>query len=216
MGESNFTLFYFGRVMEKLSRKQEKALELIVKRTREQGYPPTLAELTEELGAASKNTAVKYLLILSRKGYIVWERNKARGIHLTADAGSDEVGVPLIGSVAAGTPLLAEQNIERYVPVPSYLLRSAAAHFLLRVRGQSMMHAGILPDDLVVVRAQAQAQVGEVVVALIDGEATVKRLAQTALQLYLKAENPLYPDIYPEGEWSIQGKVVALIREDVA
>lgn len=202
--------------MEKLSRKQEKALELIAKRTREQGYPPTLAELTEELGAASKNTAVKYLRILSRKGYIVWERNKARGIQLAAEMGSGEAGLPLIGSVAAGTPLLAEQNIERYVPVPSHLLHSSAPHFLLRVSGQSMVQAGILPDDLVVVRAQAEAQVGDVVVALMEGEATVKRLAQAPAGLFLKAENPAFADIYPRGEWSIQGKVVALIREEVA
>ncbi len=201
--------------MEKLSRKQEKALALIAKRTREQGYPPTLAELTEELGAASKNTAVKYLRILSRKGYIVWERNKARGIQLTADAGGGEVGLPLIGAVAAGAPLLAEQNIERYVTVPSCLLQASAPHFLLRVAGQSMLQAGILPDDLVVVRAQPHAAVGEVVVALIDGEATVKRLAQSADRLFLKAENPEFADIHPQGEWSIQGKVVALIREAV-
>ena len=201
--------------MEKLSRKQEKALELIVKRSRAQGYPPTLAELTEELGAASKNTAVKYLRILARKGYIVWDRNKARGIQVAAEATPEESGVPLIGSVAAGTPMLAEQNIERYVPVPRLLLRAAGPHFLLRVAGKSMINAGILPDDLVLVRAQAQADIGDVVVALIDTEATVKRLAQRDGKRFLRAENPAHADIHPAGDWSVQGKVVALIREEV-
>jgi repressor LexA len=202
--------------MEKLSHKQEKALEIIVKRSREQGYPPTLAELTEELGAASKNTAVKYLSILARKGYIVWDRNKARGIQVTAETDAEESGVPLIGSVAAGTPMLAEQNIERHVPVPRFLLRAAGPHFLLRVAGESMLNAGILPGDLVLVHAQARADAGDVVVALIDNEATVKRLSLTNGRYFLHAENPAHADIHPAGEWSIQGKVVALIRETVA
>ncbi len=201
--------------MEKLSRKQEKALELIIKRTREQGYPPTLAELTEELGASSRNTAVKYLRILARKGYIVWDRNKARGIQVAADPGGEESGVPLIGSVAAGTPMLAEQNIERFVPVPRFLLRAPGPHFLLRVSGESMINAGILHGDLVLVHARSQAEVGEVVVALIDSEATVKRLAQREGRRFLHAENPAFADIHPAGEWSIQGKVVALLREEV-
>ncbi len=201
--------------MEKLSSKQEKALELIIKRAREQGYPPTLAELTKELGAASRNTAVKYLRILARKGYIIWDRNKARGIQVAGEPGGEEGGVPLIGSVAAGTPMLAEQNIERYVPVPRFLLRAAGPHFLLRVAGESMINAGILHGDLVLVHAQPQADVGDVVVALIDSEATVKRLAQRDGRRYLHAENPAHADIHPTGEWSVQGKVVALLREEV-
>ncbi|MBN2357421.1 transcriptional repressor LexA [candidate division KSB1 bacterium] len=205
--------------MEKLSRKQQRALDLIIEKIRAQGYPPTLQELTEALGAASRNTAVKYLKILARKGHIIWEHNKARGIQLLergrgAD-GLEEIGLPLIGTVTAGTPMLAEQNIERHVQVPRYLLRSSGAHFLLRVRGDSMIQAGILPDDLVVVRSQADAQTGDVVVALLDGEATVKRLAVRQGQRFLKAENPAFPDIHPRDDWSIQGKVVALIREEV-
>jgi len=204
--------------MEKLTSKQEKALQVIIKKTREQGYPPTLKEITEALGAASRTSAVKYLNLLARKGHIVWERNKARGIQLKgelAGRGLDEVDLPLIGTVTAGLPMLAEQNIERYLTVPRYLLRSGERHFLLRVKGDSMIGAGILSNDLVVVRSQNDAEPGEVVVALIDGEATVKRLAGTAARRYLKAENPTYADIAPEGEWSVQGKVVALVREEV-
>jgi SOS regulatory protein LexA len=96
----------------------------------------------------------------------------------------------LIGTVTAGLPMLAEENIERYIAVPRSLLRSGDPHFLLRVTGDSMTGAGILPNDLVVVRSQQDAEPGDVVVALIHGEATVKRLAVTATQRYLKAENP--------------------------
>jgi repressor LexA len=202
--------------MEKLTEKQEKALQVIIKKTREQGYPPTLKEITDALGAASRTTAVKYLNLLARKGYISWEHNKARGIQVTGpETGAAEVGLPLIGVVTAGLPMLAEQNIERYVSVPSYLLRSGEPHFLLRVQGDSMIGAGILNNDLVVVRSQNNAQVGEVIVALIEGEATVKRLAADATRRFLKAENTAYSDIYPTTDWSVQGKVVALVREEV-
>jgi repressor LexA len=204
--------------MEKLTFKQEKALQVIRQKTREQGYPPTLKEITEALGAASRTTAVKYLNLLAKKGYISWEHNKARGIQVLlpgAAIDGDEVGLPLIGAVTAGLPMLAEQNIERYVTVPRYLLRSPERHFLLRVKGDSMVGAGILDNDLVVVRSQSDAQLGEVVVALLESEATVKRLAQQQGRRYLHAENPAYGDIFPAGEWSVQGKVVALIREEV-
>jgi repressor LexA len=207
-----------GVVVEKLTGKQEKALQVIINKSREQGYPPTLKEITEALGAASRTTAVKYLNLLARKGYIIWEHNKARGIQVMVaqeSAGGREVGLPLIGTVTAGLPMLAEQNIERYVAVPRSLLRSGERHFLLRVKGDSMIGAGILPNDLVVVRSQNDAAAGDVVVALIEGEATVKRLAVAATRRYLKAENPAYADLTPDGEWSVQGKVVALVREEV-
>ncbi len=205
--------------MEKLTPKQQRAFELIAKLTKEKGYPPTLKELAEALGAASRNTAVKYLKILSRKGYVLWEKNKARGILLLEHKGlldsEEEVSLPLVGAVTAGLPMLAEENIERYVPIPRSLVRTNDPHFLLRVQGDSMKNAGILSGDLVVVRSQSNADIGSVVVALIDGEATVKRLSVQNGRRYLKAENPEFQDIHPESEWTIQGKVVALVRENV-
>jgi repressor LexA len=163
---------------------------------------------------------VKHLAMLDRKGFIHWEKNTARGIKVLEHRGlfdrESETSLPLVGAVTAGAPMLAEENIERYVPIPKYLMRSTDRHFLLRVNGESMRNAGILSDDLVVVRSQNNADIGEVVVALMNGEATVKRLAVNEGQRYLKAENPQYPDIFPEGEWSIQGRVVALVREKVA
>ncbi|MBN1561108.1 transcriptional repressor LexA [candidate division KSB1 bacterium] len=206
--------------MEKLTRRQRQVLEIIIGMIKEKEYPPTLKELAEKLGAASRNTAVKHLTVLDRKGYIRWEKNKARSIKILEALGlldgDGERSLPLVGAVTAGVPMLAEQNIERYVAIPSALVRSSDTHFLLRVQGDSMVNAGILDQDLVVVRSQSSANIGEIVVALIGSEATVKRLAARDGGRYLKAENPAFTDIFPHGEWSIQGRVVSLVRENVA
>ena len=205
--------------MKGITSRQQTVLDIIIRYIREQGYPPTLRELADELGVSSRNSSVKHLTALAKKGYIIWEKNKARGIRLARPQkvweGEDMTSLPLIGAVTAGLPMLAEQNIERYVPVPRYLVHSGDEHFVLRVEGESMRNAGILDRDLVIVRSQQNANIGEIVVALIETEATVKRLAEADGRRYLKAENPAYPDIYPEGEWSIQGKVVALVRENM-
>lgn len=206
--------------MEKLTRRQRQVFEIIIEMIKEQAYPPTLKELAAKLGAASRNTAVKHLTVLDRKGYIQWEKNKARSIKILEPLGlldgEGERSLPLVGLVTAGVPMLAEENIERYVTVPRVLVRSDEPHFLLRVRGDSMKNAGILDQDLVVVRSQSSATVGEIVVALLGTEATVKRLAARDGARYLKAENPAFADIFPQGEWTIQGKVVSLVRESVA
>ena len=205
--------------MKNLTSRQRTVLEIIARLMKEQGYPPTLKELADALGASSRNTAVKHLAALSRKGAIVWEKNKARGIRLLESSGlldrEEELSLPLVGSVTAGTPMLAEENIERHVPVPRSLLRAGGRHFLLRIQGDSMRGAGILDQDLVVVRSQNSAELNDIVVALLENEATVKRLARAGDRLYLKPENPDYPDILPGGEWSIQGRVMALVRENV-
>jgi repressor LexA len=206
--------------MEKLTKRQREVFEVIIDLIKQKEYPPTLKELAEELGAASRNTAVKHLTVLDRKGYLHWEKNKARGIKILEPLGlldkDDETSLPLVGVVTAGAPMLAEENIERFVSVPKYLVHSADKHFLLRVKGDSMKNAGILNKDLVVVRSQSAANVGDIVVALLEDQATVKRLASSDGRRYLKAENPEYQDIHPDSEWAIQGKVVSLVRESVA
>ena len=205
--------------MEKLTRRQREVFEIIIDMIKEKEYPPTLKELADMLGASSRNTAVKHLTVLDRKGYIQWEKNKARGIRILEPLGlldrNEEKSLPLVGSVTAGVPMLAEENIERYVQVPKYLVRGSDKHFLLRVKGASMKNAGILDGDLVLVRSQSGADIGDIVVALMEGDATVKRLATQHGQRYLKAENPEFSDIYPEREWTVQGKVVSLVRESV-
>ncbi len=207
--------------MKPLTEKQKNVLKIIADKIKELGYPPTLQELADELGVRSKNAVLKHLQALEKKGYIgKREGGAARGIRILESLGfldSEATNsLPLIGSVTAGSPLLAEENVERYVSIPRYLLPSQhGEYFALRVQGDSMVNAGIFDGDLLVVKSTRYAQNGDIVVALIGNETTVKRLVIKGNQRYLKAENPRYPDIYPQEEWSIQGKVVALIRESV-
>lgn len=206
--------------MKPLTEKQKNVLKLIAQKIKEAGYPPTLQELADELGVASKNAVLKHLTALEKKGYIgKREGGAARGIRVLKSMGfldgPGENSIPLVGSVPAGSPLLAEENVESYLTIPKHLLPSKGDYFALRVQGDSMVNAGIFEDDLVVVRSTNSANNGDIVVALIGNETTVKRFVATDSKRYLKPENPKYPDIHPTQEWSVQGKVVALIRESV-
>lgn len=205
--------------MEKLTAKQERVLKIIAEKIGKDGLAPTFQELANELGVASKNAVSKHLAQLRHKGYIAMKTNRPRTIQLLEPKdlldGAEEIRLPLLGTITAGAPMLAEENIERYVPVPRSLLRSPTRHFLLRVQGESMKNAGILDGDLVLVRSTRAVRPGDVVVALLDDEATVKRLAARGGKRYLRPENPEFPEIFPDREWSVQGKVVALIRERV-
>ncbi len=206
--------------MKSLTDKQKNVLKLIAEKIKDVGYPPTLQELADELGVASKNAVLKHLTALEKKGYIgKREGGAARGIRILESMGfldsPGENSVPLVGSVAAGSPLLAEENVESYLTVPKHLLQSRGDYFALRVHGDSMIEAGIHEDDLVVVHATNQANNGDIVVALIGNETTVKRFVTEGNERYLKPENIKYSDIRPQQEWSVQGKVVALIRESV-
>ncbi len=205
--------------MEALTDKQKNVLKLIAEKVKEVGYPPTLQELADELGFSSKNAALKHLTALEKKGYIGKRGGVARGIRILESLGfldgPDENSVPLVGTVAAGSPLLAEQNVERYLTIPKYLLPAKGDFFALRVQGDSMIDAGIFEDDLVVVHSTHQAKNGDIVVALVGNETTVKRFITNSKERYLKPENSKYSDIRPTQEWSVQGKVVALIRADV-
>ncbi len=205
--------------MKKLTEKQKQILGLIAQKVKEVGFPPTMQELADQLGFRSKNAVFKHLEALEKKGYIRRAAGGARGITILNSLGFLKTeglsNVPLVGTVAAGTPILAEENIERYVPVPDYLTHNGGTYFALRVKGDSMVNAGILEDDLVIVRSTNQADNGEIVVALSGEEATVKRLVIKGHQKYLKPENEIYENIPLSEEWSIQGKVVALIREQI-
>ncbi len=206
--------------MKPLTEKQKNVLRLIARNVKEIGYPPTLQELADELGVASKNAVLKHLAALEKKGYIgKREGGAARGIRIIESLGfldaPDISSVPLVGSVPAGSPLLAEENVERYVSIPKTLLPAKGEYFALRVQGDSMVNAGIFEDDLVVVRSTNSANNGDIVVALIGNETTVKRFMVKGNTPYLKPENPKYSDIFPKQEWSVQGKVVALIRESI-
>ncbi|NIR47710.1 transcriptional repressor LexA [candidate division KSB1 bacterium] len=206
--------------MKPLTEKQKNVLRLIAQKIKDVGYPPTLQELADELGVASKNAVLKHLSALEKKGYIgKREGGAARGIRILESMGfldgPDENSVPLVGSVPAGSPLLAEENVESYVSIPQHLLPSKGKYFALRVQGDSMVNAGIFEGDLVVVKSTNAANNGDIVVALIGNETTVKRFVARNGERFLRPENPNYSDIHPTEEWSVQGKVVALIRESI-
>jgi len=204
--------------MHGLTDKQKNILRLIAESVEINGYPPTYQQLCNVLGISSKNAIKKHMDALVVKGYLSKD-STPRGISIVDPSYKPQLesgpSIPLIGHIAAGFPVLAEQNVERYVPVPRHLIRSEGRYYALRVRGDSMINAGIFEDDLVIVQATSEANHRDIVVALIDDEVTVKRLYAEGKQIYLKAENPEYKDIYPERTWSIQGKVVGLVRENI-
>lgn len=201
--------------MKELTPKQHKLLEYLIDEIRSSGLPPTVSEMAESLKLKSKNAIAKMLNALEEKGYIK-KSGKARGIEVMDQEGSPVsrgmMNVPLLGRITAGLPMLAEEQIEDWLSLPTSLIRGRKDVFLLKVQGMSMKDAGILNGDLVIVKQQKLAEINDIVVALLEDEATVKRLVKKDNRFYLKAENKEYPNIYPEHEWSIQGKVIGLIR----
>ncbi|MGD8375685.1 MAG: transcriptional repressor LexA [Acidobacteriota bacterium] len=174
------------------------------------GRPPTVREVQEALGFRAVQTAQEHLEALVEEGRLVKSPGRARGYRLP---GGDEATsmVPLLGRVAAGALAEAIEDPEGYVPIRSGLRPEGL--FALRVRGESMRDAGILPDDVVIVRRQPRAESGEIVVALVDGEATVKRLKLRRRRIELHPENPDFPVIVPRKEdVRILGKVIELRR----
>lgn len=198
-----------------LTDRQKQLLQFIVQQIREHNLPPSVSEMATHLQVKSKNAVAKILDSLEEQGYIKTS-GKARGITvLNSLANSLEKGffrAPILGSIQAGSPHLAEENIEDWINLPQTLVRGRRDVFLLRVRGNSMIDAGIFEDDLVIVRPTKEAKNRDIVVALLHDEATVKRLIYVKNRAYLKAENKDYANIYPKEEWMIQGKVVGVIR----
>lgn len=201
--------------MNELTPKQKNLLDYLTDQIRTNGLPPSVSEIANQLRLKSKNAVAKLLNALEEKGYIK-RSGKARGIEVLNPEGEPIsrglMSVPLIGRVTAGLPMLAEEQIEDWLNLPTSLIKGRKDVFVLRVQGMSMKDAGILDKDLVIVKQQKIADVNDIVVALLEDEATVKRLVKKDGRFYLKAENKEYPNIYPEHEWSIQGKVIGVIR----
>jgi repressor LexA len=198
-----------------LTRRQAEILTFIVQVIREQGCPPTIAEIGAAFGIASTNGVNDHLLALERKGYI--ERSsKARGIRVTDKAAVDlyrnDVGtLPLVGRIAAGEPILAESNIEGHVAVSSDLARRAS--YCLEVRGDSMVEDGIFDGDTIVVSQDIAPQAGDIVVALLEDEATVKRFYRRGDMVELRPANAsMEPFLVPADQVQLQGVVLALQR----
>ena len=201
--------------MKELTSRQKKLLEILTSEVQDKGMPPSISEIALALKLKSKNAVVKLLKALEEKGYIR-RSQKARGIEVLNPEGEPLarglISIPLLGRITAGLPMLAEEQIEDWLNLPISMIRGRKDVFLLKVTGMSMKDAGILDGDLVLVKQQKIADVNDIVVALLEDEATVKRLVKKDSRFYLKAENKEYPNIYPEHEWSIQGKVIGVIR----
>jgi repressor LexA len=194
--------------------RQQRILDFIAQTVQERGYPPTVREIGEAVGLTSSSSVHAQLANLQRAGLLTKDPTKPRAMALASETRVDATVVPLVGRIAAGTPTMATENIDEYVSVPTGFVRSGE-HFALRVSGTSMIEAGILDGDLVVVRSQDGADDGDIVAALLPGpaedEATVKRLGHDGARVMLIPENPtLEPFEMIDGR--ILGKVVAVLR----
>lgn len=199
--------------MEKLTARQAEILSLIKRHIEETGFPPTRADIATEFGFRSPNASEEHLKALARKGAIEIIPGTSRGIRLCGDQ-----GIPIVGRVAAGDPILAEENIEDYCDIPSSFF-NPCADYLLQVRGMSMKDVGIMDGDLLAVHRTPHAENGQIVVARIGDDVTVKRLKKTRskFQLLLLPENeefePIEVDLR-EQDFCIEGISVGVIRRD--
>jgi repressor LexA len=204
-----------------LSTRQQQILDLIRETVADRGYPPSVREIGERLGLSSPSTVHSHLSALVRAGCLRRDPTKPRAIEVIDGAGSDTSAplhrddvrdVPLVGRIAAGTPILAEEQVEAVYPLPESIVGTGPM-FMLEVRGDSMIEAGIMDGDMVVIRSQKEALDGEIVACLVDGdEATVKRLERKNGTVILHSENPRFaPMVFTDGV-EILGKVVAVFR----
>jgi repressor LexA len=203
-----------------LTKRQQEIYDFIRKYSAKYGYPPTVRDIGKAVGLASSSTVHAHLANLEKIGRLRRDPSKPRAIELLDKAVDAAVGgvrsivsqdsLPLLGSVAAGQPILAEENVEEYVSVPSFA-GGSDGDYLLRIRGESMKNAGIMEDDLVVVHQQETAQQGDIVVALLGEEATVKRYFRESDHIRLQPENETMEPIRTR-EVKVLGRVVGLLR----
>ena len=202
----------------KLTKRQQEIFDFIKKYSAKYGYPPTVRDIGKAVGLASSSTVHAHLANLEKVGLLRRDPSKPRAIELLDKAAGavksvvgSSGGLPLVGNVAAGQPILAEENIEDYVDIPE-IAGGDEADFVLDVRGDSMINAGILAGDLVVVRPQETARDGEIVVALLGEDATVKRYFKEADHVRLQPENDTMEPIRSR-EVQILGRVVGVLRK---
>jgi len=200
--------------MEELTQRQRQIFDYIKEMLSINGMPPTIAEIAEAMEVSSTNGIRGHLQALERKGVISLIPGASRGIQLT-DIEEEQSGIPIIGRVAAGSPILAAEHVEDYCQVDSALFQPHADYFL-RVHGESMRDVGILDGDLLAVHRTAVAQNGQIVVARVEDSVTVKRLQKRGNIIYLKAENPDYEPIkinLKKQRLDIEGIVVGIFRQ---
>lgn len=211
-----------------LTPRQHRVLEVIRASVQERGYPPSMREIGEAVGLTSVSSVSHQLRQLQSKGYLRRDANRPRAVEMRVPGGGrahsaspydetesgesrpDAAYVPVVGRIAAGGPILAEQSVEEVFPLPRQVVGDGTL-FLLKVRGDSMIEAAICEDDWVVVRQQEDAENGDVVAAMIDGEATVKTFKRRDGHVWLMPHNPAYEPI-PGDQATVLGKVVAVLR----
>lgn len=208
----------------KLTDRQKEILEFIYEFRENYGYPPTLREIGKRFDISSTFGVKRHLDALEKKGHLTVESNASRGISLQPETGSDRsrqrdsqdqfVSIPLVGRVAAGSPILAEENLEGNITIdPSFIKRNSDS-FALKVKGDSMINAGIFEGDIVIVESKQEARNGDIVVALINDEATVKTFEKFKNSIKLLPENEKYNpiEIKENDRFSLVGKVTGVIR----
>ena len=192
---------------------QERILAFIRNQIQTRGYPPSVREIANAVGLKSTSTVHGHLQRLEKKGLIHRDAMKPRAMEITAEGESEHtstMAVPLLGNVTAGQPILAEENLDEFIELPESMLGDGE-HFILRVHGESMINAGILDGDYIVVRWQQEANNGEIVVAMIEDSATVKRFYREKGRIRLQPENDTMEPIYAR-DVTILGKVISLYR----
>ena len=196
-----------------LTKRQREIFDYVKTYAREHGYPPTVRDIGKAIGLTSSSTVHAHLANLEKLGVLKRDPTKPRALEVLVDRAKSVVspnGLPLVGQVAAGQPVLADENIEEYVPVPQ-IAGGDEGEFVLRVRGDSMKDAGIFDKDYVVVRPQSTAANGQIVVAMLEGEATVKRFFKEKSRVRLQPENEALDPIYAR-DVEILGRVVGVCR----
>lgn len=206
--------------MEELTERQRQILEFIIAEVQQKGYPPSVREIGEAVGLSSSSTVHAHLAKLEELGYLRRDPTKPRALEVLIGNNYDDqiqftkemVNIPLVGTVTAGEPILASENIQDYFPLPRDFTRTDSA-FMLRIKGDSMINAGIFDGDLVIVSGETKAvNNGDIVVAMIEDEATVKRIYKEKNYVRLQPENDRYEPIIVSNV-QILGKVVGLVRK---
>ena len=200
-----------------LTERQRNVLEFIQSEQREKGVTPSTREIQGHFGLASQTSVMQYLAVLERKGFIDRHARKARAL-ITPVQKVRITDIPIYGQIPAGMATLTEQTIEGHVSLDARSVNASknGRTFALRVRGDSMIDAHILDGDIVILEDRKDVHNGDIVAALIDGETTLKRYVMEHGRPYLKAENPLYPDLTPARELRVQGVMVSLVRKQPA
>lgn len=200
-----------------LTERQRGVLEFIQTEQREKGMTPSTREIQHHFGFASQTSVMQYIDVLARKGFLDRHARKARAL-ITPVQKVRITDIPIYGQIPAGMATLTEQTIEGHISLDTRSVNASknGRTFALRVRGDSMIEAHILDGDIVILEDRKDVQNGDIVAALIDGETTLKRYVTEHGRPYLKAENPLFPNLVPARELRIQGVMVSLVRRQMA